>query len=126
MTAPILDSTVIIHLLRRYPPAISWFDASQKFSISVITWMEVMIGVTSKRNMIETRHFLSGFDLHLLTYDDQQWAQSQIERLRFSHHIDMEDCMVASVAYRLQTPLYTHNLKDMIPLIGKLAIKPYV
>lgn len=26
---------------------------------------------------------------------------------------------------RLQQPLYTHNLKDMSPMIGSLAIKPY-
>jgi hypothetical protein len=31
-----------------------------------------------------------------------------------------------SVAYRLRVPLYTHNLKDMTPMIGNLAVKPYV
>jgi predicted nucleic acid-binding protein len=49
----------------------------------------------------------------------------QLERLQFSHHGGMKDCLIASVAYRLQVPLYTHNLKDMTPMIGSLAIKPY-
>lgn len=84
-----------------------------------------MIGVTSKQNMIQTLTFLGGFDVIYLTPYDQYWAQTQIERLRFSHHIDMNDCMVASVAHRLQVPLYTHNLKDMSPLLGNLAIRPY-
>lgn len=35
------------------------------------------------------------------------------------------DCLIASVAYRLKVPLYTHNLKDMTPIIGNLAVKPY-
>mgnify|MGYP000428944502 CR=1 FL=1 len=34
--------------------------------------------------------------------------------------------MIVSVAYRMQLPVYTHNLKDMMPLIGNLAVKPYV
>ncbi len=125
MIIGLLDTTVIVHLLRRYAPALAWFDASKNFAISSIAWMEVMIGVTSKKNMIDTRTFLSGFDLIYLTPTDQHWAQTQIERLRFSHHIDMNDCMVASVAHRLQVPLYTHNLKDMSPLLGHLAIRPY-
>lgn len=39
--------------------------------------------------------------------------------------LGMDDCLIASVAHRLQVPLYTHNLKDMTPLIGELALKPY-
>lgn len=60
-----------------------------------------------------------------LTFYDQQWAMEQLERLQFSHHISINDCMIASVAHRLQLPLYTHNLKDMIPVLGKFVIKPY-
>ncbi len=51
---------------------------------------------------------------------------AQLERFQFSHHIGKEDCLIASVAHRLQVPLYTHNLKDMQPLIGSLAIQPYL
>lgn len=49
----------------------------------------------------------------------------KIERLRLSHGVTVNDCLIASVAHRLQIPLYTHNLKDMTPLIGELAVKPY-
>jgi predicted nucleic acid-binding protein len=49
----------------------------------------------------------------------------QLERFQFSHRIGMEDCLIAAVAYRLQIPLYTHNLKHMTPLLGTLAVKPY-
>jgi predicted nucleic acid-binding protein len=87
--------------------------------------MEVMVGVPNKRVQAETLDLLNGFETLYLTSEDQQWAMKQIERLRFSHSIGMNDCMIASVAHRLQVPLYTHNLKDMQPLIGNLAIKPY-
>jgi predicted nucleic acid-binding protein len=38
----------------------------------------------------------------------------------------MNDCLIASVAQRLQVPLYTHNLKDMHVLLStSLVVKPY-
>ncbi|NJL58085.1 type II toxin-antitoxin system VapC family toxin [bacterium] len=51
---------------------------------------------------------------------------TQIESFQFSHHVGMNDCLIASVAYRLGLPLYTYNLKDMTTLIGSLAIQPYI
>lgn len=120
-----VDTTVIVHLWRRYPPAAAWFNTNQVFSIASISWMEVMVGVPNKRVQAETLKLLSGFELLYLVQSDQDWAMQQIERLRFSHSLGLNDALIASVAYRLQVPLYTHNLKDMTPMIGSLAVKPY-
>jgi predicted nucleic acid-binding protein len=49
----------------------------------------------------------------------------QLEQLQFTHHVGKEDCLIASVAFRLQLPLYTHNVKDMAPMLGSLVIQPY-
>jgi len=125
MSIAILDTTVVLHIFRKYPPALAWFRSSQTYAIVSTTWMEVMVGVGSKHAMQETLHLLSNFELLYLTNDDQKWAQNQIQQLRFSHHVTTNDCLIASVAYRLQIPLYTHNLKDMTPMLDKLAIKPY-
>jgi predicted nucleic acid-binding protein len=122
----ILDTTVVLHIFRKYPPAVAWFRSSQTFAVVSTTWMEVMVGVSSKRAMQDTLNLLNNFQLFYLTDDDQQWAQNQLQQLRFSHHVTTNDCLIASVAHRLQIPLYTHNLKDMTPMLGNLAIKPYV
>lgn len=122
----LLDSTVIVHLLRNYNPALNWFDATKTFGIASITWMEIVIGTTSKQNMQKTLEFLDGFDMYYAIQDDQLWVQEKLKQFHFSHHIGMNDCLIAAIAYRLQATLYTHNLKHMTPLIGKLAIKPYV
>ena len=84
-----------------------------------------MAGANSKANQAESRRVLDKFELLYPIMSDQQWAMDQLERFQFSHHIGKEDCLIASVAYRLQVPLYTHNLKDMTPLIGSLAVQPY-
>jgi predicted nucleic acid-binding protein len=127
MSVGVVDTTVVLHYFRNNPNARLWVDSQPaRLSVTCITWMEVMEGASSKANQAQSRSVLGKFDLLYLMTDDQQWAMQQLERFQFSRHIGMDDCLIASVAYRLQVPLYTHNLKYMIPMIGNLALKPYV
>jgi predicted nucleic acid-binding protein len=126
MSIGIVDTTVIVHYFRNYVKAREWVDTqAEQLSLVAITWMEVMEGASNKANQKESRRILDKFELLYLTNADQHWAMQQLERYQFSHHIGKEDCLIASVAYRLQVPLYTHNNKDMNRLIGDLAVKPY-
>ena len=126
MTVAIADTTVVLHLYRRYAPALTWYGShSQPLGVTPITWMEVMYGAGSKAKQAACKTLLSQFDLVHLTSADQDWAIQQMEKFRLSDGVAMNDCFIASVAYRLQVPLYTHNLKDMTTMIGKLAVKPY-
>jgi len=126
MTVAIADTTVVVHLYRRYAPALAWYGLlSQPLSITSITWMEVMYGAGSKAKQTACKTLLGQFKLIHLTSIDQQWAMLQIEKYQLSHGIATGDCFIASVANRLQMPPYTHNLKDMTPMLGNLAVKPY-
>ncbi len=125
MIDAVLDTTVVLHLYRKYRPALDWFSNQQRYGVTSITWLEVMEGASNKANQAHCKSLLSQFEVLYPTSSDQQWAMQQLERFQFSHHIGKDDCLIASVAYRLQLPLYTHNLKDMTPLIGSLAVKPY-
>mgnify|MGYP003642181583 CR=1 FL=1 len=126
MSVGIVDTTVILHYFRKNIAARTWVNSQPiQLSITPMTWMEVMEGASNKVTQSQCKIILSMFDLLYITPLDQQWAMHQLENFQFSHHIGMNDCLIASVAHRLQIPLYTHNLKHMTPLIGKLAIKPY-
>ncbi len=126
MTSGVVDTTVVIHLYRRYAPALTWYGLlAQPLSITPITWMEVLYGAGSKQKQATCEVLLNQFNLIHLTSADQDWAIQQMKAYRLSHGIGSGDCFIASVAHRLGLPLYTHNLKDMTPLIGKLAVKPY-
>ncbi|NJL06495.1 MAG: type II toxin-antitoxin system VapC family toxin [Chloroflexaceae bacterium] len=116
---------MVIQLLRRSKPALAWFNTHQTYGVTAITWMEVMQGTTSKAHQRQASSMLDQFELLYLTAEDQQWAMRQLVALQFSHHISMNDCQIAAVAQRLHLPLYTHNLSDMVPLIGALALTPY-
>ncbi|MEL6524424.1 MAG: PIN domain-containing protein [Chloroflexota bacterium] len=122
----LLDSTVIIHLLRRRQKAVGWINDNRDIlGITSTTWMEAMEGATSKQNQTYCKQTLSQFSLVFPIITDHQWAMEKLETYQFSHHIGMNDCLIAAVAFRLNIPLYTHNLKDMSPLLGSLAQKPY-
>ncbi|NDJ76679.1 MAG: type II toxin-antitoxin system VapC family toxin [Chloroflexi bacterium] len=84
-----------------------------------------MEGATGKTDQVRCKSILDQFEPPYLTVSSQQWAMTLLERFQFSHHIGMNDCLIAAIAQHLQLPLYTHNLKDMTPLIGALAVKPY-
>ena len=101
----------------------NWVDTQPTgLSVTTITWMEVMEGASSKANQTTSKGILNKFELLYVTPVDQTWAMHQLERFQFSHRIDMNDCQIAAVAYRLQIPLY---IKHMRPLLGTLAVQPY-
>lgn len=126
MTVALADTTVVLHLYRRYAPALKWYGSlSQPLGITPITWMEVIYGAGSKAKQASCLALLSQFDLIHLTSADQDWAMQQMQKYRLSHGVAMGDCFIASAVHRLQVPLYTHNLKDMAPMIGDLAMRPY-
>lgn len=127
MTVGIADSTVIVHLFRRNPSVLTWYASlSQPLAITPITWMEIMYGAAGKAGQAKCKAILDEFAMEYLTRADMDWAMQQLERYRLSHGVEMNDCLIASVAHRLQVPLYTHNLRDMRVLLGEtLVIKPY-
>ncbi|MGB7341458.1 MAG: PIN domain-containing protein [Phototrophicaceae bacterium] len=126
MSIGIVDTTVILHYFRKNESARSWLNSQTiQLSVTSISWLEVMEGTSNKINQEYSKSILSQFEILYVNNTDQIWAMQQLEKFQFSHHIGIHDCLIASIAYRLQVPLYTHNLKDMFPLIGTLAVKPY-
>ena len=127
MMVGVLDSTVVIHILRNNSAARLWFSTqSMRLSITPITWLEVMYGTPSKREQTRTKALLDLCDMAYLTQIDMDWAMQQMFTYRLSHGITVMDCLIASICHRLQVPLYTHNIRDMTILLGSsLVIKPY-
>jgi predicted nucleic acid-binding protein len=127
MTVAILDTTVIVHLFRKDRSALNWLASQQAtFSITPITWMEMMVGVPNKRAQVDSLNLLNGFEMVYLTSDDMDWAMQQMLVYRLSRGVGVMDCFNGSVCYRLNVPIYTHNLKDYQKILPpQLVIRPY-
>lgn len=127
MTSGLVDTSVLIHFFRRHPAAEAWFAAqTEQLSVSSITWLEFMDGVPNKLGQTYCLSILSQFVLIHLTEADQDWAMHQMALLRLSAGVHTGDCLIASVCHRLQVPLYTQNIKDMVKILpAALIIKPF-
>lgn len=127
MIVGLVDTTVVVHLHRRLPSAHQWLVAQQAvLGVTPITWLEAMRGAPGKRGQETTKSILLGFELTHLTAQDQEWAMQQMEALRLSVGVEMNDCLIASVSQRLQVPIFTHNVKDMRKLLPpQLVVQPY-
>ncbi|MCQ3930639.1 MAG: hypothetical protein DPW16_09270 [Chloroflexi bacterium] len=121
----LLDTSVMIDLLRQYTPADNWLQSQGTLGISRIVLLEVMEGAPSRQKQREASNLLKKFSLVELNNNDMIWATNQLIKFHPSHNVDAFDCLIASVAHRLNLPLYTRNLKHFVPLIGPLAQRPY-
>ena len=120
-----LDTAVVVDLLRAYPPAPEWLATQSGLGLTPIVWLEILDGVEDLRAQKRAIELLRHFERVDLEPGDFDWAIQQALRFRLSHSVDAMDCLIASVAARLELPLYTRNLKHFSPLLGPLAQRPY-
>ena len=127
MTDGVVDSTVIIHLLRRNKLALDWaVSLTEKLSVTSITCLEILMGIPNKAELERSKVVLQQFDFLALNAEDQRWAVLQLEQYRLSKGVASNDCMIASLCHRLKIPVYTHNLKDYLKVLpATLVIQPY-
>jgi len=123
----ILDTSIVIDLLRGVGPALEWFNPARhdQMAITPVVWMEVAQGAVDKASLDRAMRFMRRFHLEHPTPDDNIWAMRQFARVRLSHKIDYPDALIASVAARLDVPLYTLNLRHYTLLLGDRAQRPY-
>lgn len=123
----ILDTSVVIDLLRGAEPALVWFGDFRRgqAAITPVVWMEIVQGARNKPERQKVLRFLHRFHIEHPTPDDNRWAMRQLAAFHLSHGIEFPDVMIASVAVRLDVPLYTFNLKHYEPLPGLDARAPY-
>lgn len=125
MASGLVDSSVVIDLLRNYAPALAWVRGKTELAVTSVIWIEVLEGVENKLQQQGAVKLLKRFQLIELVEADLQLAREYLLQYNLSHNADGYDCMIAAVALRLNLPLYTHNLKHFTPMIGSLAVKPY-
>lgn len=127
MVVAIVETNVVVDLLRDYKPALNWLNRQNQptLGITPIVWMEVITGGDNKAERKRAAKFMAYFEMVYLTQSDLDWAMDAQMLYELSHGVGMMDCLIASVSHRLQLPLYTHNLKHFAPLLGDLAQKPY-
>ena len=121
----LLDTSVIVDLLREYQPAEAWLLSQGELGTARVVWIEVLEGATNRREQQQAIKVLRRFETVELLTEDVIWTTQALTNYGLSHGVDGYDCMIAAVSQRLQLPLYTRNMKHFAPMIGSLALRPY-
>lgn len=125
MVAGLVDSSILIDVLRGYQPSEDWLVTQGQLGTTRFVWLELIEGAQDKSAQQRAIELLRRFEVVELAPEDMQWAVEQLIRFGLSHNVDAFDCLIASPHPRLNLPLYTRNLKHFTPIIGSLAINPY-
>lgn len=126
MVTGLVDTSIIIDLIRGYPEAHLWLSGiDETLGVSHFVWLEVIQGAQNKQKQASAMKILADFELIEITPADTQWTVQALATTRLAHNVDALDSLIASMSYRLQVPLYTRNMKHFTPLLDDLAQKPY-
>ena len=119
MVGALFDTNILIDHLNAIPQARAEIERFENRAISIITWMEVMMGADT--DLIEpTRLFLEGF--RVIALDDQ--IANRAARLRRAHRIKLPDAVIWATAQTAGHLLVTRNTKDF-PTGDPGIRKPY-
>ena len=107
MVGALFDTNILIDYLNGLEPAKKELDLYPDKAISLLTWMEVMVGATTESDTL-IRNFLSGFvNLPI----DKEVADVAVS-LRQQKRIKLPDAIVWATALVNKRLLVTRNTKD--------------
>jgi predicted nucleic acid-binding protein len=125
MAQALVDTSILIDIMRQYPPAIAWFLTQKDIGVSPISYMELVGGSRDKVDQQKALRLLSQFEIVFLTPDDFRWAMQAQINFGLAYAIGLPDFLIASPHVRLNIPLYSRNIKHFKPLLGHLVSSPY-
>ena len=124
----LLDSDVLIDLLRRYPPATGWLDAlddEEELVVSGYVVMELIQGCRNKVEQERVRRELATYGVVWLAPSDCDKALELFTSYRLSHNAGLLDVLIGQTAVALGVPLHTFNQKHYSFIPGMQTIQPY-
>ncbi|MFN0148204.1 MAG: type II toxin-antitoxin system VapC family toxin [Dehalococcoidia bacterium] len=111
MSSGVFDSMIVIDALNGIQGATAALEAAESPAISVVTWIEVMLGFRESAFEAEGRRFLTGFDLVPLS----EGVAEEAVRIRRERRLKLPDAIILATSRHLGLPLLTRNTKDFDP-----------
>lgn len=124
----LLDSDVLIDLLRKYPPAMAWFDAlpaEEELAVSGYVVMELIQGCRNKAEQDRVQRELATYGVVWLSEAECDRALEVFARFRLSHNAGLLDVLIGQTAVALDEPLHTFNQKHYRFIPGIQTVQAY-
>jgi len=108
----ILDTNILIEILKGNENTISKVQSFKEISISSITVMELYYGALNKTELKKIEKFIALFKVIEIDENISKTSTELIKTYTKSHSLDIPDSLIASTALVYKQCLFTYNLKD--------------
>jgi len=122
----LLDTDVMIDLLRQYPPAVAWLNSlgNEEIYLPGFVVMELIQGCRSRAEQEKLERELDPYGVAWPSPTACDQAISTFSKYHLSHGLGILDALIGQMALSLNLPLYTFNEKHY-PIPGLLTRQPY-
>ena len=109
----VIDTNVLIWYLRGNEKAFNLIENLDNFSISVITYMELVQGMRNKKELNSFRQALHEWNATILYISEEISAKAMfaVEQHFLSHSMQLADALIGATAINYGLPLLTANDK---------------
>ena len=121
----LLDTDVMVDILRGYEPAKEWLNSMQEIGIPGLVAMELIQGCQNTKEQRQLEKALSGYPLYWLDDDGCNNALASFSTHHLSDNIGLLDALIAETAISANAELATFNVKHYRVLKGLRSIQPY-
>lgn len=104
----LIDTNILIDYLSGVEAAREELSRFNRPSISWITWMEVLVGASDRRETQQLKSFLSGFQIVAIDRPVSELAVT----IRREHRIALPDAIIQASAQAIGAILVTRNTRD--------------
>lgn len=123
----LLDTDVMIDLLRQYPPAVAWLDSlgEEEIVLPGFVLMELIQGCRNKAEQRKVERKLGAYGVVWPSPETCDEALSVFTRYHLSHRLGILDALIGQMAVALNLPLYTFNQKHYAAIPNLKTVQPY-
>lgn len=123
----LLDSDVIIDILRGHRPALEWFISLplEDFSVSGYVAMELIQGTRNRQQLNKLLRVVNLWPIYWPSPYACTVAMRDLESFHLSHRLGAFDSLIAQSAIELDAILCTFNLRHFRSIEGLVTEQPY-
>jgi len=109
----LIDTDVIIWYMRGNPNALKALEKHKGFTISVVTFMELVQGMRNKNELVALRKALKSWSTKIIyiTEEISSKAMFYVEQHYLSHSMQLADALIGATAVSNGISLLTGNTK---------------
>ncbi len=122
----VIDTDVLIWYMKGNKKAYKIIEDSTNFSISVVTYMELVQGMRNKNELNNLRRALHGWNTKILYISEEISVKAMffVEQYYLSHSIQLADALIGATAISHGLPILTGNDKHY-KIMKDLQIKKF-